>query len=405
MAELPPADQQRLAPLLSAALSLRQPLAPLRPAFRAGLQATLAELEEGMSPRGRATAHPPTARRVVGVLLAAALLVMGSFGLALAASYSVPGDALYPLKQGLEQVVAALTPTVARPELVRRLAAERLREAGLLLAQGAERAEVLATLDEARALLAQGAVAVSGPSGPPGPVPRSGPPSWPSSTPLPTSQTLASPELAQTTAAALSATASAYGAAQPSPLAPGLPLTTVTPAAPPTPTLPPPSAPPPTPRPKPTRESTPAATPTPSPSPTPAGVGIEGVVLRDGTAVVGALVSAWTVEPGQPCAAGTEPVREAVTDDQGRYALEGLDPGTYQISAEGGPLCLPRRWFAGAADLAVPDPCGGGALKIELPLPGSRLQLVNLLYDPAAGGCPVGTEGGEPGGQSGPTDG
>jgi hypothetical protein len=379
LAQLPPADQARLAPLLSVALSLReQPLAPLRPAFRAGLQATLAELEEAVPV---AAAMAP--RRSVWQWAAAATLVMlvaalCSFGVAFAAGHSVPGDGLYPLKQAVERMWWTLAPADTRPELDRRLAAERVREAGVLLARGAEPAAVLAALDAARALVAadsSSSAALPAPQ----PVPRRLAPPAPSATPPP-----------QAVIAAVPTRVPRPIAGRPRP--PTVPAATVAPApgtAAPTPTA---VLSPALERPGPPSAATRGDTPTPAPSSVPEGVRIGGVVSHGGVPVAGATVAAWWVDPGHPCAAGGGPALQAQTLGDGSYVLNGLAPGTYQVSAEGGADCLPRRWHAGAAELAVPDPCTAGATHIELPTVGAAMSLANILFDVSAGGCPVAGE-------------
>lgn len=391
LAAVPLGEQARLAPLLAVALNLREtPLAPLRPAFRAGLQARLAEMESATTSWPELGQRPRAWGRWVGVATALLLVALCSFSIALAAGLSVPGDRLYPMKKGVERLVTARTPPEAQQELDRRLAAERLREAGVLLARGADRTEVVAALEAARELLAPSLAEQAADGGSPLAVPRRRPPSRPptlvasGAVPTPGPAAIATPRAVPR----IDAGATASAAAQRRTLvAAGATATTTS-------TLTVPSSSTAetaidTPRRKsdPTPHQTPAWTPTPRPSSP--GVRIEGVVLRGGLAVEGALVSAWLVAPGQLCADDVEPAVRVTTNGEGFYSIEGLATGTYQVSAEGGPSCLPRRWFVGASEMATSDPCAPGSRVIELPLPGDRLQLANLLFDASAGECPM----------------
>jgi hypothetical protein len=102
-----------LAPLVEAALAVRAlPPRPIRPAFRAHLQADLARLEaEARDPlTWRARLLRPVTTRSTRVQIlragAAAIAVVAALGLVVAASAdSRPGDALYPLRQRVERVL------------------------------------------------------------------------------------------------------------------------------------------------------------------------------------------------------------------------------------------------------------------------------------------------------------
>jgi hypothetical protein len=90
---------------------------------------------------------PPTrTRRRVGTLAAALVIVGGSAGMAAAAAGSLPGDALYPIKRGVEQAGTAVRfGDAGKGEALLNQAAARLDEVRDLQAQGSPDAELIAT--------------------------------------------------------------------------------------------------------------------------------------------------------------------------------------------------------------------------------------------------------------------
>ncbi len=143
-----PAHREELERLLTAALALRQaPYVEPSPAFRSS---TRRRLLARLPARPHAVRRParsrwqgllPRARRRpalawVALALLAIILLTGT-GVAYASSSALPGDALYPLKTGLEDLRVKLTPQgPAALELRLSLAERRLSEAQALSATG-----------------------------------------------------------------------------------------------------------------------------------------------------------------------------------------------------------------------------------------------------------------------------
>lgn len=136
------AISDELRPLVSVATALREPrreeVAP-RPEFTAELRALLmAEAERTLSPDAPlvlpARRHGPRERRLA-VAASVAVLLGGSAGVAAAAQSALPGEALYPLKRGLESAQAGLSvSTAGRGQDLLRQADGRLAEVEGLLA-------------------------------------------------------------------------------------------------------------------------------------------------------------------------------------------------------------------------------------------------------------------------------
>lgn len=136
------AVSEELRPLVSVATALREEhlesVAP-RPEFAAELRALLmAEAERSLSPDAplvlRPRQHGPRERRLA-VAASVAVLLGGSAGMAAAAQNALPGDALYPIKRGIESAEAGLSvSTAGRGEDLLRQADGRLAEVEGLLA-------------------------------------------------------------------------------------------------------------------------------------------------------------------------------------------------------------------------------------------------------------------------------
>ena len=136
------AVSDELRPLVSVATALREEhleSAAPRPEFAAELRALLmAEAERSLSPDAplvlRPRQHGPRERRLA-VAASVAVLLGGSAGMAAAAQNALPGDALYPIKRGIESAEAGLSvSTAGRGEDLLRQADGRLAEVEGLLA-------------------------------------------------------------------------------------------------------------------------------------------------------------------------------------------------------------------------------------------------------------------------------
>lgn len=136
------AVSEELRPLVSVATALREehPLeAAPRPEFAAELRALLmAEAERTFSPGAPLVLaprqHGPRERRLA-VAASVAVLLGGSAGMAAAAQGALPGEALYPIKRGIEQAEAGLSvSTAGRGQDLLRQADGRLAEVEGLLA-------------------------------------------------------------------------------------------------------------------------------------------------------------------------------------------------------------------------------------------------------------------------------
>jgi hypothetical protein len=127
---LPIADQLTAMP--AASLSMKK-----RRAIQAQLLKQAAERRGERLPRRRPQPARPVWRRWLPA--AAALMVilgLAGWGVTSASVASLPGDALYPIKQLSEQVVVALTPVEGQPDLHVTLAQRRLDEYAGLAARG-----------------------------------------------------------------------------------------------------------------------------------------------------------------------------------------------------------------------------------------------------------------------------
>ncbi len=159
--------EQRQADLLRtvALLTERPPVQP-RPEFVADLRERLmlaAEHELVAAPAAAAPVvrlqpSPSRTRRRLGTLAASLAIVGGTAGMAAAAEGSLPGDPLYALKRGGEQVVTAVQrDDAARGRVELRHAATRLDEARALQDDGADPALVVRSIEDFRTLADSGA--------------------------------------------------------------------------------------------------------------------------------------------------------------------------------------------------------------------------------------------------------
>ncbi|HEX4976842.1 MAG TPA: DUF5667 domain-containing protein [Nocardioides sp.] len=133
---------EELRPLVSVATALREErleAAAPRPEFAAELRALLmAEAERSLAPAQPLVLpprpHGPRERRLA-VAASVAVLLGGSAGMAAAAQSALPGEALYPIKRGIERAEAELSvSTAGRGEDLLRQADGRLAEVEDLLA-------------------------------------------------------------------------------------------------------------------------------------------------------------------------------------------------------------------------------------------------------------------------------
>lgn len=153
-----------LVPLVAVATALREELpATPRPEFSAELRALLlAEAERTLSPGAPLTlpvrTHSPRERRIA-VAASVAVLLGGSAGVAAAAQNALPGEALYPLKRGIESAAAGLSvSTAGRGQDLLHQADGRLAEVeGLLAGSPAAAPQVPGTLADFVAQAQEGA--------------------------------------------------------------------------------------------------------------------------------------------------------------------------------------------------------------------------------------------------------
>ncbi|HET8602373.1 MAG TPA: DUF5667 domain-containing protein [Marmoricola sp.] len=161
------AAADRHAPLADVVTLLRtHPQPEPRPEFVADLRDRLMRAAEtdlvpvATALRTRTPAPPPIRRRERPLAAAAAALVFvgGTAGMAAAAQESVPGDALYPLKLGIEQASVALHPSDAGKgaDLLGQ-ADTRLSEVGRLIAEHAPATAISDTVHGFTSSAGQGA--------------------------------------------------------------------------------------------------------------------------------------------------------------------------------------------------------------------------------------------------------
>lgn len=159
-----PEVEQRHADLLrTVSLLTEHPPVQPRADFTADLRerlmaAAATELVATPPPVRRVPAAPTPLRRRVGTLAASLAIVGGTAGMAVAAQGSLPGDPLYPIKRGGEQVVSALGIGEASPgEAALAHAATRLDEAAALQRRDADTALVVRSVEEFSSMADAGA--------------------------------------------------------------------------------------------------------------------------------------------------------------------------------------------------------------------------------------------------------
>ncbi|MEO8082809.1 MAG: carboxypeptidase-like regulatory domain-containing protein [Ardenticatenales bacterium] len=358
------ATRGRIAPLVAAALSLRTaPLGPLRPAFRSALQSTLAALEDeppagrrGPIAPWRPFAHAgPSRRRLALVLTTVLALVIAGIAYAVTRVDRIGGPSRSSIRgadSGLGGLGASGQPVIvsAPPVVVATLpgraetAVAGLRAAARATSSSARDAAARrARVATPTAVAASGGVGAVEEGDAAAPPPDAATPPPPDAPPTHRSRPAASTTPSAQTTATTTAT-----------------TTTAT-----------------------------TATSTSAPAP---GVAIAGAVTADGAPLAGVIVVAWRGASGSACAPGDLTASaSASTDAQGRFAFADLPPGIYLVSAESGPLCLPRRWCAGAAEPAVDDPCAAARLALERA--GDATGLANVAMAGGGAGCPLGGGG------------
>lgn len=161
-----PGAAERHAELLrTVALLTTHPVVTPRPEFSAQLRERLlaaAETDLVAAPAPERRTTPSTApsgspvRRRLATVAASLVVVGGTAGMAAAAQGALPGDPLYPLKRGGEEVVAALSPGSDGAADLRR-AATRLEEAQALQERGADTDLVAGAVEEFRSYAGRGA--------------------------------------------------------------------------------------------------------------------------------------------------------------------------------------------------------------------------------------------------------
>ncbi len=148
------AVSDRYAELLETVVVLRsQPEVLPRAEFAGDLRTrlmTAAETELVAAPPVVRHLRPARNRRRVGTIAASLVIVGGSTGMAAAAAGAIPGDALYPIKRGVEQAGTAVRfGDVSKGEALLDQAAARLEEVRDLHEQGSPDAELVATTVDA----------------------------------------------------------------------------------------------------------------------------------------------------------------------------------------------------------------------------------------------------------------
>lgn len=137
------AELVRTAETLCASAAATAPREEFRVALRERLMVEAAETlvqqeHAGAAPAARPVAAPSPVRRRVAALAGTAVAAVGAVGMVTTSASAVPGDALYPVKRGVENVELALQRgETERGDYRFELAAERLEEATALVAQGA----------------------------------------------------------------------------------------------------------------------------------------------------------------------------------------------------------------------------------------------------------------------------
>ena len=160
------ADSARLGELTAVVAMLRaQPEATPGAAFTADLRGRLtAEAVTVLRPQPATLVLPSRARgsreRRLVAAVSTVVLLGGTAGMAAAAQNALPGEALYPVKRGIERATTGLTPDpAAKGQHLLNQANDRLDEVRGLLADAStpDRSQVPGTLDDFTAQAQQGA--------------------------------------------------------------------------------------------------------------------------------------------------------------------------------------------------------------------------------------------------------
>ncbi len=162
----PRAVADRYADLLGTVETLRaQPVVVPRPEFAAALRSRLmaaAETDLVAVPSNvrllpRTSSHPSRSRHL-GSVAASLVIVGGTAGMAAAASGALPGESLYPVKRGIEQISTAVhIGDASKGAALLGQAGTRLQEARDLQASGAAPGLVAQTIDDFRSEATDGA--------------------------------------------------------------------------------------------------------------------------------------------------------------------------------------------------------------------------------------------------------
>ncbi len=142
-----------LAELLDVVGAMRAAEAPApRPDFVASLRERLLEEAQTALTRDAILTLPPRRKssdRKLAIAASAFVLVGGTAGMAAAAQHALPGDALYPIKRGIEAAQADLSSgDASKGHKLLDQADSRLHEVQSMLADDAASPEVAATLDD-----------------------------------------------------------------------------------------------------------------------------------------------------------------------------------------------------------------------------------------------------------------
>lgn len=147
------AELVRYAEMLCEAASVVEPGSAFRSSLRTRLMAEAAEVLVPMPSDGLAVVTEPTraGRRRVATIASAAVASLGVVGMVSSSASAMPGDMLYSVKRGVENVELALhRDDASRGQFQLERATERLEEARHLSADGTPRSEELLaeTLDD-----------------------------------------------------------------------------------------------------------------------------------------------------------------------------------------------------------------------------------------------------------------
>jgi hypothetical protein len=119
---------------------------------------------------------------------------------------------------------------------------------------------------------------------------------------------------------------------------------------------------------------------------------VSGRVLLGARPLVSVTVEVFLIPDGAPCLAALlgEPLATAQTNADGSFTLSvPRSERRLELSARGGPHCLPRRWHTGPNTDADEDPCADAVAKFSLPPTVDEAQSMDILFAAAdASPCP-----------------